>query len=1658
LVAFFLATPLFAQYTANQWIDYSQSYYKFKVYEDGLYRIDYQSLIDSDIPINTFNPQNLQLFARGEEIPIYVKGEQDGVFNSTDYIEFYARRNDGWLDTIFYKGSQNQPNPYYSLITDTIHYYLTWNTSNNNLRFQESNAIDFSNYFSASYIWKEVVQQYNSSYYDGEILAGGTTDPEYVPSEGWMNAAMNLGGSMNINVATPNRYSSGPFFDLEMKIAGESNWNLVNNGDHHLQIRFGNQLIDRVFEAYDLLSIKESFSSSEIVAGNNLFRFESINDRGSNVDRTALAYIKLTYPHTMSLSNNSYYEFLVDDANNQSAQYLEFLFFRGDNEPVLYDLDNLKKVKVVQTLSSYRALVPNGGGRKHCVIAATSAITPITKLQAVGNNGLFINYLDQLTDTSYLVVTHDRLIQEATTYAAYRNSQGRNVLVVDIEQLYDQYAYGINKNPLAIRHFIDVAQSPSRPPLTHLFLIGKSVAAKQHRKASNGLNLGYERNLVPTMGNPATDHLLTSGLKNTNIEPLLPTGRLSAQNNSQISWYLDKVIEYETATPDKWMKRALHFAGGNNTFEANRHENYLNAYSQDYQGSPMGGQTQLFRKSTSSPFQVTLSDSIRSLINEGVSLLTFFGHASANGGFDISIDSPDKLQNKGKYHVLLANSCFTGNTHQNGLESTSEQYVLERDRGAIAFIASGNLGLPSFLNTYTSALYENFAGKNYGKSLAENMIEAIKDIQSANISGPLKGVCMEMTLQGDPALVMNAHTLEDYSVEEDNVQISPAEITTDLDSFSIAIRVDNLGRVGTDSVIIQLSRKYPVGGVNDSIALRKVGPIRYDQEMVFTFPVDVINGVGNNEFSLLIDPLDEIAELSKLNNRYDFNVLIRSGEIIPVYPYRYGIVGSQRPSLSASTAFAFEQEKQYLFELDTVSSFNSPFKSNKYISSGGGLIQWEPAALQSMQDSMVYFWRVSKVPAIGEQYSWRQSSFQYIPNEKGWAQDHFNQFDNNDYLFIEQLPPDFVFTDNVKELSVQTFGEPNFEQRNSVYYAVDADLRERGSCYPSPAFLIAILDSLSFDSWETPFNGQNLQNDFGQANVGAWCAPSRNRSEQVFNFQSRDTAQMFAMRDFILNSIPDGHYVVAYNWFSNDYDAINNIDTSILRSFETLGATVFQGISTGQPFIITAKKGDPSSIQEVRGNSITDKIELRRVLRTSADFGEITSGIIGPSTQVSRLSYRITKQESGPGDSAVVNLIGIDDSGDEQTLFASSRLELDTITAPFLNANTYKRLKLELRAYDEINRTAPQLDRWQVSYVPLPELALAPNLHFSINKDSLQQGEQLEVEVAIQNLSEVDMDSVLVDIHLLDNKNRMTSIPYARLAPLEAGRQAVMRLDLPTISLLGRYTLLINVNPNQDQPEQYAFNNIGQLDFYVYGDQLNPLLDVTFDGRHILNREIVSSTPQIQVSLKDENNFLVLDDTSAFEMYLRYPNGTEELLNYKMNASYELQFVPASLPENRARVIFRPQLTEDGVYRLRVSAKDKSGNASGNQDYQVDFEVVNKSTVSRLLNYPNPFSTSTRFVFTLTGSRIPDQLLIQIMTVTGKVVREIDQMELGPIHIGNNISEFAWDGKDMYGDQLANGLYLYRVKMRIDGQSIEHRSTEADKFFKKGFGKMYLLR
>jgi len=320
------------------------------------------------------------------------------------------------------------------------------------------------------------------------------------------------------------------------------------------------------------------------------------------------------------------------------------------------------------------------------------------------------------------------------------------------------------------------------------------------------------------------------------------------------------------------------------------------------------------------------------------------------------------------------------------------------------------------------------------------------------------------------------------------------------------------------------------------------------------------------------------------------------------------------------------------------------------------------------------------------------------------------------------------------------------------------------------------------------------------------------------------------------------------------------------------------------------------------------------------------------------------------------------------------------------------------------------------------------------------------------NVSRNDfLDSIQVNWEITNSQSRQVEQFSKKFPALKAGERLSEAIEFNTVGKNGSYEIEIFANP-RIQLEQTFRNN--QLDLGVYfeveGDDSQDILDVNFDGVYIMDGDIVSPTVMINAILKNDQAILLKKDTVGLDIFLKREceSCDFERINF---SNPNLTWTPAS--ENTDfRVAFQPGPLEDGLYTLRVQNEDSP------EPYQVNFEVINESQITNFYPYPNPFSTSVRFVFTLTGTEIPDEIKIQIMTVTGRVVREILQDELGPIRIGNNITEYAWDGRDEYGDQLANGVYIYRVLIRKNGQFMEHRPSAGDRAFKQGYGKMYLLR
>lgn len=1648
-----ISLGLQAQQYGNEWIDYEQHYFKLKIHKDGMYRIDYNTLnsafLNNGLSLTNVHPSWFQLFARGQQQYIYVKGEYepDGIFDEDDYIEFYAIKNDGWYDEGFFKNGEVQANPNVSLINDTATYFLTWSSSAGNNRMTVETDVNFSGYTASPYFYAKVRKDYANAYFFGATDNDGITAPEYTSCEGWFDGGISLGQSKSYNLSCPNRYNTSESAQISLLMLGQS------NPPHHLRLTYLDQVFDTVFNGFRQIPYSNTMPNNQIGSDQINFSLASVDDLNSDADRSTVSYMEIKYPHTFNLENKQEFKLFIPNSTDDKS-YIEITNFNINTgeELVFYDLTNHRRIQVVNDNTIIKALIPNSGSEKECYICGESYVNAVEELLPLHSNSTQFNDFKSLySQSTYFMLTNKLLYDEAFAYQSYRNSTMFETALIDVSELYEQFAYGINLHPLAIKSFINYAYQEFDSLPQYVFLIGKGYPSYYSRY--NSSNFGI--NLVPGFGYPPCDNLFASGLMDNTYDPKVAIGRLAAQNEEHVELYLNKMMEYEMSqsNAEEWMKNVLHFGGGSDVYQQSQFSGYLKNYENIIEDTLFGGYVRTFLKTSPDPIQFNQSDSLKNIINNGVSIMTFFGHA-AGIGFDQSIDDINNYNNQGKYPFLVANSCWAGDIF-NTTETTSENFVLVADKGMIGFLASITVSLPSPLNFYSEQFYRNAAYKNYGNSVGLSIMKTMKYLQQQYPGNEnVKRTAQLMTLHGDPALKINSHSAPDFVVEDNSVYFNPLEISTEVDSFVVNIEIVNIGRAVGGEFTVKCERIFPDG--TSEVFLRDMVAVKYKDTLQIKMPINREKGVGLNQMSIDIDYNDIFQELSENNNFVSVNFVIKSADVIPVYPYEYAIVPQSNFQLMASSADPFSEGKDYIFQIDTTDAFNSPLLVEQKVTNVFGLISCNPST--SFLQNKVYYWRVRLDSAFSTNPVWRSSSFQYVPNKEGWAQSHFYQFAKDDYQYVNynRESRSFDFVNNMMVITSQNGYNVDL---NSIWYRVNSTLYEYRSCaaeISDGGMKISVFNPVSGKPWVSPYPGASGAGIYG--NFHCYERPSYEFefATNASNNPLVSTEEWLQRIENFIDTIPDGHLVFVMSYLNVHTE---NYPESLFQAFEKLGSNYIRSIGNGNCMILFGEKQEmphPGAAHEEIGNENGVLINLTDSFSTNWNEGFVATPLIGPASQWQTATWSVKAENT---DSVRLSIIGVSIDGNSDTLFSNISTNTKTVDLSNISSQSYPYLKLMVYMSDDSLHTPAQMKEWQVFYQGIPESAIDPASAFYFHKDTLMEGDNVKFSTAIRNISSYDMDSLLVKYWIIDKNRTMHSIDYSRSKPLLAKQVFIDTIEASTKGLAGVNSLWIEVNPNNDQLEQYHFNNIGELFFTVEQDKTNPLLDVTFDGIHILNGDIVSAKPQIQISLKDENLYLPMNDTSLLRVFIKSPtNETAKEIYFYENGIETMRFYTSDEHSKACKIEYDAEFPEDGIYELLVQAKDPTGNLSGSNDYKIAFEVINKSSITKLMNWPNPFSNATHFVFTLTGSELPDFFNIQIITVTGKLVKEIGLDELGPIHIGRNITQYAWDGTDDYGDPLANGVYLYRVITKINGSKIENRSSGADKYFTKEFGKMYLMR
>ncbi len=1643
-----------------EWIRTYQPYLKFKIAQDGLYHIDSIALR----AWGNFDPRNVQCFFNGQEQPIYIQGESDGVFNANDFIELFAKKNDGKLDAELFRSAGEQANTYNSLFSDTGIYFLSILPDTSlqmPLRMQNFTDNDYGNYLPETILSLEKIIAPQEEYYYGAFLPAQEKYylSEYGDAESMMSALIGQGQSRTFTFKTPNALSSQTA-QVEIKIIGASDFFIENQNspNHHTKIYIVNNnqvpilLVDTTYRGYGERKFIRNISGAQI-GDSTSFLIEELNDLSVGSDFIGLSYIKFNYKvSNEAIALNGLFGLNALQTGIKTLLQLNNYPYQT---PVFWDLKNNKRSLGSKQGNNARALLPSGSNYRNVFVQDLQEINAIPTLIPVS----FVVPNPQL-NYSYLIVSNKKLSSVAEAYKTYRNQRYTTYLAY-AEDLSDYFFYG-NFHPLAVKRFCEyLYQTQSKEP-DYLLLLGRGY--QNNLLKANAENAAL--NLVPAMGVPSSDHLFTNGFVGANGAPSIATGRIPASTLAEANNYLQKIIAYET-NPDsiqQWRKDFLNVSGGQEIGLQTTFRNKLAALASIVKNKPIGANVFAYAKNNSVPVSDAVREKLIAHLNSGINMMTFYGHGSLTL-LDMDFGGIADLQVNHRPTFYYFNGCNIGNANDvdpNGTGSVyGKDYICADGKGAIAWLAHTNLTFTNNLEAQMDQMFAQFGQNSYGQALGMQIKHAL-ELSSQSNEAFSRSHALQILLQGDPALVLYAPGKPDYKIADADLFISPPNASVQNDSLAIGVIVHNLAKAQIDSIAILVERKLPNNVTQTYTLPKQIAPNYQDTFYVWIKPLQK-NEIGLNNFKVQINPLQLANEISYSNNEANVSYYLPGSGLQALLPQPYEIIAQDTVQLLVQNNNNLAKAESYIFEIDTSLAFNSasPFYKNSGIIKADNLAKWNVPVMGL--DSMAFYWRAKLDLPENQGGVWITQSFTYIKNgPNGWHQRRFNQFKNASaatFISFNDSLQKIEFSDNELVLGMENRRWDHSRMGVVIPYLLNAGV---GNCLSQGTV------ALVFEPFQVDFPYELPNYPFNCS----WVQQNKNdQSVRYYTFNTNTSQGELELKQFI-DSVPNGYYVAMFSRYSS---GIPNWQTSTKSLFAKIGSTQIAQIkSPNTAWAIIGKKGEMPGLaveDTVINNALenaphlppypTDPqdevfLRIRRNIKLKWYTGNFVSAPIGPATQFHNLNFALSDNDPHPSGRWWVNIIGTNLLGVDTLIY--SKITNTSFDLSSINAKKYPYLKLQIGFVDSNYRTPQQLNFWQVSYDPCPELSIDLNNSFSFYAANIEQGDSLKLNLPIINLGRTTADSSDALVEVVDENRLLPLSTWVKVPPLNSSQTTVLPIALSSRSLFGSNQLNVNINANKRFSELSYNNNFFKQSFTVKADIQNPFLEVTFDGQRIMNGDFVSPSPIIKVSSTDKNPYLLQKDTSTFELYIRRPKQFDFERVYL--SSSEVQFIPAN-ENNQAQLIFLPTKLVDGNYSLRVQAMDASGNKAGKNDFEIDFNVLNKSSISHFYPYPNPFTTQTRFVFTLTGEKVPDQLLLRILTVNGKVIREIRKDEFGTIHIGNNISEFAWDGTDQFGDKLANGVYLYQVFTKIEGRDIETRTTKAKEessFFLNGTGKIFLMR
>ncbi len=538
----------------------SGNWYRFYVEKSGVYKVS-KSFLQS-LGLNTnVDPRTIKIYGNGgrmlpllndteypfdlEENAIQFIGEEDGNFDNSDYILFYAEGVDTWNAE-----SLTSVNLY-----DTKSYYYV--TANAGLGKRIPTATEPSAASSMNF------SQFDSVlYYEKDLVNVGKVGRR------WFGEQFNIENTRNFDFTIPNIDTSVP---VEIKINSASR-------------SFGATSFNFKANATDLGTL----NFAPIVAFSGTEGFESALNASFTTSSPTIS-IKLTYNNGGIPGSIGYLDFIrLKAKRNLVGSGKQFLFFNDAEQTNIgvgsYNLSNAAAISQVwdvsdiYNVSSYQNVsgatfsfkVNLGNAKKYVAVDLSDVFLPMKEaVAAVGNQNIkgtiFKDVAGNFQDVDYLIFAPNFLMSQAETLANFhRNNSGLSVRVIALENVYQEFSSG-KQDIAAIRNLIKYVYwnaSSLEKRVKYVNLFGDASYDYKKRLPNNNNIVPVFHGFNPMMSeiNNSSNFSLYSSFMSDDFYGLMDdgegtmttgfdgidiaVGRMLVSSTSQAEEMVNKVLEY----------------------------------------------------------------------------------------------------------------------------------------------------------------------------------------------------------------------------------------------------------------------------------------------------------------------------------------------------------------------------------------------------------------------------------------------------------------------------------------------------------------------------------------------------------------------------------------------------------------------------------------------------------------------------------------------------------------------------------------------------------------------------------------------------------------------------------------------------------------------------------------------------------------------------------------------------------------------------------------------------------------------------------------------------------------------------------------------------------------------------------------------------------